>query len=254
MAKARRRRAGTATSKDFERALEAFRGDVEPSAQFFYGYIAVHALAGRHDAVYRLLNTAPLFWNTSLGALQTATFVALGRVFDRKTQNDLCSLLDLAENNRRLFSKSALRSRRHADDPRGEWLDDFMRHAHEPTAADFRRLRKAADRWCAVYDQRYRILRNKVFAHTVVTDESEVHAMMAKTKVREVERMLGFLLSLHEALLDLLHNGRRPVLRRRGYSLKQMLARPWSYRGGGPHERVVMEARRFLRRSAGARR
>jgi hypothetical protein len=251
MAKAKRRKPGTATAQDFKRALEAFRADIEPSAQFFYGYIGVHAIAGRHNPVYRMLNTAPLFWNTSLGALQTAAFIALGRVFDRTTQNNLCSLLDFAENNRQLFSKGALRSRRQADDPRGDWLDDFIRQAHEPTAADFRRLRKAAQRWCTAYDQHYRIPRNKVFAHTVVTDQSAVHAIMVKTKVREVERMLAFLLSLHDALWELLHNGRRPLLRRRGYSLKQMLSRPESYGGRGPHERVVIEAKRFLLESAG---
>jgi AbiU2 len=246
VAKAKRRKRGTATAQDFGRALETFRTDVEPGAQFFYAYIGVHAIAGGHNAVYRVLNTAPLFWNTSLGALQTAAFIALGRVFDRMTQNNLWSLLDLAGNNRQLFSKSALRSRRQADDPRGKWLDDFIRSAYEPTAADFRRLRKAAQRWSDAYDQRYRIPRNKIFAHTVVTDQNAVHAMMAKTKVREVERMLAFLLSLHDALWELLHNGRRPILRRRSYSLKQLLSRPKSYRGRGPHERVVIEAKRFL--------
>jgi hypothetical protein len=35
-----------------------------------------------HDAD-KLLNQAPLFWNTALAALQTAAHIALGRVFDQ---------------------------------------------------------------------------------------------------------------------------------------------------------------------------
>jgi hypothetical protein len=244
--KVRRKRAGVATARDFEHALEIFRTNIEPSAQFFYAYVAVHAIAGKHSTVYRLLNRTPLFWNTSLGALQTAAFIAVGRVFDRTTSHNLTALLDLVEQNRQIFSKQALRARRQADDPRGEWLDDFMQRAHEPTTADFRRLRKSAQRWCAIYDERYRVPRNKVFAHTVMTDEDDIHVMMAKTRVRELERMLTFLLSLHDALWESLHNGRRPVLRRRTYSLKQMLARPRSYKGRTPQERIVIEAKRLL--------
>jgi hypothetical protein len=35
------------------------------------------------------LNTAPLFWNTILGGLQTAAFVVLGRIFDQDSAQGL---------------------------------------------------------------------------------------------------------------------------------------------------------------------
>lgn len=56
---------------DFERELEVFRTEAETAAQFFYAYLDIHGCAGADKAVYRLLNTAPLFWNTILGGLQT---------------------------------------------------------------------------------------------------------------------------------------------------------------------------------------
>jgi hypothetical protein len=68
----------------FERELEVFGNQVEEATQFFFAYLAVHAAAYEKEEVHALLNTAPLFWNTCMGALQTATFIALGRVFERK--------------------------------------------------------------------------------------------------------------------------------------------------------------------------
>jgi AbiU2 len=222
-----RQRVGAVTTREFEHALEVFRYNVQSGAQFFYAYLAVHAVAGEHAAVYRLLNRTPLFWNTSLGALQTATFIALGRVFDWKTRHNLNALLELADQNRQIFSKQPL-----------------------PTDADFRRLKACAKRWNAIYDRSYRALRNKVFAHTVITDDSAIHAMMSKTKVRELERLFCSLLSMEKALWYLLKNGHQPVLRRQSYSLRRMLARPRHYRDKNAQERVVIEAKRLLLKAA----
>ena len=51
----------------FEQELEVFRTEVETALQFFYGFLAIHACAGDTPTVHRLLNTAPLFWNSTLG-------------------------------------------------------------------------------------------------------------------------------------------------------------------------------------------
>src|SRR5437016_5796293 len=50
----------------FEHELEVFRTEEEKATQFFYAYLAVSAVAADNDAVHRLLNQAPLFWNTCL--------------------------------------------------------------------------------------------------------------------------------------------------------------------------------------------
>jgi hypothetical protein len=65
-------------TKDFEVQLELFRTEAESAIQYFYAWNTVHAIAAKSKAVCHLLNEAPLFWNTNLGALQTSTFVALG--------------------------------------------------------------------------------------------------------------------------------------------------------------------------------
>jgi pimeloyl-ACP methyl ester carboxylesterase len=68
--------------QEFERELEIFRTEVESASQFFYAYLSIRAVAGDRRRVFRLLNETPLFWNTALGGLQTASFVVLARAFD----------------------------------------------------------------------------------------------------------------------------------------------------------------------------
>jgi hypothetical protein len=53
-----------ALDQQFEHELEVFRTESETAAQFFYAFLAIHASAGPDKSVHRLLNTAPLFWNT----------------------------------------------------------------------------------------------------------------------------------------------------------------------------------------------
>ena len=80
-------------SEAFERELEILRTEAEAAAQFLYAYLSVHETAGRHPSVVRLINTAPLFWNTNLGALQTSAFIALGRIFDQDSPHNIDRVL-----------------------------------------------------------------------------------------------------------------------------------------------------------------
>jgi AbiU2 len=172
-----------------EHELEVFRTEAESGIQFFYAYLAVHAVAENNRPVYQLLNKAPLFWNTSLGALQTAAFIALGRVFDQNSTHNLDRLLRGAQDNPQLFSKAALGRRKqgaNVDPP--EWLEDYLSEMYEPTPQDFRRLRSYVRRWRKIYV--------------------------------ELQRMFAFLSSLYEALWQLFFNGRKPVLRPQRYSVE----------------------------------
>jgi AbiU2 len=114
-----------ALDQQFEHELEVFRTESETAAQFFYAFLAIHASAGPDKSVHRLLNTAPLFWNTVLGGLQAAAFVAMGRVFDQKSTHNVDRLLKLAQDNPQIFSKAALARRQQgtasAPQSKGAW-------------------------------------------------------------------------------------------------------------------------------------
>jgi hypothetical protein len=237
---------------DFERELEVFRTEASSASQFFYAFLTVHAAAGEHTDVYRLLNTAPLFWNTILGGLQTGTFVTLGRVFDQNSTHNLDRVLNIAQRNPHIFSKTALGNRKRRANPNNiGWLLDYLRAAYVPTSGDFRRLRRHVNKHRKIYEAKYRDVRHKVFAHKLISDGAAVQALFAKTNIRELQKMLVFLDALYECLLQLFVNGRKPALRPRRYSVRRMRARP-SPRGLGNsvQERMIHEAEKFLRTAA----
>lgn len=232
----------------FEHELETFRKEAEAGIQFLYAYLAVHTVAADHKSVYQLLNQAPLFWNTSLDALQTAAFIALGRVFDQRSAHNLDALIGMAQTHIEIFSKTALGRRRQGTNPAPpEWLDDFLRDAYEPTPEDFRRLRAHIRRWRKIYDSNYRDIRRKLFAHKEVSEQAQIDALVEKTNVKELQRMSVFLGSFHDSLWQLFYNGRKPVLRPRRYSIDRMRDKPLP-RGWikTVQERIVHEVQQFL--------
>ena len=171
----------------FEQELEVFRTEAEAGTQFFYAYLTVHAVAGDHNSVYRNLNQAPLFWNTALAALQTATFIALGRVFDQQSPYNIDKVLGFARDHPEMFTKSALAKRKQGiSTVRPGWLDEYLFGAYVPVAADFRRLRNHVKERRKIYERSYRDLRRKVFAHKELTDRATVQALFAKTNIREL--------------------------------------------------------------------
>jgi len=237
----------------FVHELEVFRKEAEASIQFLYAFFAVHAVAADHESVHKLLNQAPLFWNTTLGVLQTAAFMALGRVFDQKSAHNLDVLIRMAQKHPEIFSKAALARRKQGTNPSPpEWLDNYMRDAYEPTPEDFRRLRAHVRKWRKIYESNYRDIRRKLFAHKEVSEQVQTDALFKKTNVVELQRMAVFLGSLHDALWGLLFNGHKPVLRPRRYSLKRMRDKPlppgWIK---SVQEHIVKEIQQFLLSASG---
>lgn len=234
---------------DFAAELELFRTEAESAIQFFYAWDATHAVASTSPKVRRLLNEAPLFWNTSLGALQTSTLVALGRVFDPNPDNhSVTRLLASAHANLSIFSKQALADRKRAQSANAdEWLPEYLTTAYEPTGDDFRRLKKHLSARRKIYEEKYRPLRHKVFAHRGVATRDEVADLFAKTNIRELQQLLVFLRRLHQALWELYFNGRKPILRPSRYSVQRMLDAPFPNPNRGTlQERLVFEVRNFL--------
>ena len=105
-----------------------------------------------------------------------------------------------------------------------------------------------------IYIDKYRPLRHQVFAHKGLSDATAVSALFARTNIREMQRMLIFLLSLYNALWQLFVNGHKPALRARRYSLRRMRDRAArAAKGGSVHERLVYEAERFLGAASGGK-
>ena len=133
---------------EFEHELEVFRTEANAAAQFFYAYLAIYSAMETDKAVTRWVNTAPLFWSTNLRALQTSTFVALGRIFDTSSAHNVNRLLYLAQHNSQIiFSKEALDRRKQGNEKEPpEWLPEYLQNAYVPGKLDFQTFRANVNR------------------------------------------------------------------------------------------------------------
>jgi hypothetical protein len=236
---------------EFEAQLELFRTEGQSAIQFFYAWDAIHAVAAKDKAVYRLLNQAPLLWNTALGALQTSMFVALGRIFDPDPKNhSVTRLLSLAHGNLEIFSKDALADRkRKLSENADEWLTDYLKNVYVPKAGDFRRLKRQVSLRRKTYEDKYRPLRHKLYAHRGAMSAEQVSQLFARTNLRELRQLLVFLGRLYQALWQLYFNGHKIALRPARFSVRRMLEQPSPNANSGQlQERLVHETKLFLKR------
>lgn len=121
-----------------------------------------------------------------------------------------------------------------------------MRTAYIPKKRDFTRLRSYADKHRALYDRHYKDLRNKFFAHRQRVDAT---ASFANADARRLGQLLVFLKQLHDALWQLLMNGRKPALRPARHSGQRILNSPLPnelHRSQDAQEWATREVERFL--------
>ena len=99
--------------REFEDRLIALQNDGRACAVFLYTDLAVHHLASSDAEISRLLTVQSPLWRAALGAMQSATFVALGRLYDDDPgAHSAAAVLDYASRYLGLFSRSSLTVRK----------------------------------------------------------------------------------------------------------------------------------------------
>lgn len=198
---------------EFEQELQAFDNDVDEAVQCFYIWRTVHAAARTSRKVFDMLNRNAGFWVVALGSIQANSLIALGRIFDTaKRTHNVRRLLKLAEENKALFSKEAVRQRKSkilANDSR--LLDEYMKNVQDPTPSDFKRLQSFVDARRSVYERCYKQLRDKRYAHK---ERTNISGFVAQTNIQELGRLITDLRKLHRVLWDWQQNGMKPLTSR----------------------------------------
>lgn len=233
----------------FEQELAQLRRDSNAAIQFLYAWVSFHACAGRSAQIRRAINRTPLFWNTSLSALQTSLFIVLGRIFDRNPKShSLERLLGEAVQSPKIFSRTALAKRKAQQSPGATWINEYAKDAYVPDPADFQRLRRYAQIKRLVYEKAYEKIRHKIFAHSGVVSRQKSDELFSKTNIMELQRLVLSLSELHESLWQLYINGRKPSIRRFQYSIASLRQRAFRKDGHVPsvQETVVDETFNLL--------
>jgi hypothetical protein len=226
----------------FEKALEAFSMEAETPTQYLYAHLTMHAVTAEDAGVVARMDTNPLYWNTVAGALQLSTFVSLHRLFDPDSSCNADSILKMAEENVGMFSRQALAIRVQRCYNLADAYD-WVQAAFEPTEDDFRRLRGEVRSRRNVYDEVYRPIRGRVFAHRIASQDN-ADRLFAATHIDELQDICTFFPALHEALFDLYFNGQRAVVQTRTISIRDIRA---GVKTRGVHKDIVLEAERALR-------
>jgi hypothetical protein len=217
----------TAEEQAVINALGIFKRQADDCVTCLYAYLTIHAVAGRSKPIRDHVNTNALFWNTALRALQSDLFLALGRVFEKKSRHNVNTFMRVIQAHRTAFSRAALKQRKapiFAHDAAG--LRDYMKGHRMPSPADIRRVTDVLNKYRAAYQAKYAAIRHQVFAHSVVVNRTQVQALFSKTNVRELQRMTIYLGRLHDAFWEAFNNGGRLAVRRRRHSVVSMLKRP----------------------------
>lgn len=230
---------------EFETELEIFRKEEESAQQFFFSYLSVRSSAAGDPDILRKLNENALFWITAHHSMLVATFVTLGRIFDQDSKHNIDRLMGVVARDLSIFSLRALQTRKEASQITAAEAAQYVVGKHALSADDVKRLRKQINVRRRIYEDRYRDIRHKVFAHKATADIAEVSSMFAKTNIEEMKSLFGFLHSVHEGLWEAFHNGRRPDVKPFQFTLPS--EPPPRYKSLAPGERTFREGYAVLR-------
>jgi hypothetical protein len=233
-----------ATDLAFRDELEVFRKEEEVAQQYFFAWLQIRTELAADEKLLDRINDTPLFWITTHHALLLAAFVALGRVFDQRSRHNVDALLKMASNNKGIFTRDALRARKIREGVTPVFAAEYVLDKYEATDADFRGLRAEVAKRRRLYEERFRDVRDKIFAHKELSDRDEMNALLARATIDELKSLFGFLHALHEALWELLVNGRRPILCLPDFQLPTRPRTP--SHGHAPGETVARDVATFF--------
>jgi hypothetical protein len=194
--------------RDIQAEIEVFRKEEEAAQQTFFAYLGIRDLLVKRKDVLDVVNDNAMFWLTTNHSLFVGTFIWLGRIFDTNSAHNIGLLLKAVEENLSELDREALRKRKEEFITPQE-AADYVKEKHDTAVEDVRELRKQVRAWRKIYEPVYGEIRDHL-AHKKGARE-ELDALLAKTNIEEVKRMLAFLHGLHEALIELYLNGRNPL-------------------------------------------
>lgn len=200
-------------TKEFEidELLKEIEKEITVAAQAFFAWKSIHNVASKDKSIEKALNENALSWNICLHSLQATFFIAVGRIFDTNPQS--CSihlLFRQCKHSIEKFSKSSLEKRKinEAGGTKPDYLDSFIKNAYEPKQADFKALKKNVSRVQKIYEDNFRPVRHKVFAHNDSEHISKPGDLFSVTTIDDAEDILNTLYKVERVIWDLYSNGK----------------------------------------------
>lgn len=202
-----------AAEGEFETRLKAFEGHARSCATLAYTEFALHFFAGSDFAVRDRLNRHPAFWNALLAGLQSSAFVALGRIFDKRSDTySGIALLDFSEKYRGIFSRRTFEARQVRIGLGLDVAKVSAAKAFELRPGGLADLRQQFEAKQRVFEDKVAPIRHEVYAHAGKLTFEDREAMFTGLPLRALEDLVVFPLRVERAMFQLYHNGAEPIL------------------------------------------
>src|SRR5262245_43256631 len=128
----------------FENALNVFHAQVDETTQFWFAAATMNEVAKVNEETLSALNVTPSFWVTVRGAMENQAFLTAAKIFGprRRNPHNIDFLFQVVREARAtVFSKEAIEARKRQGSANAdEWISEYMKKVHVPTAAEVNRL------------------------------------------------------------------------------------------------------------------
>ena len=234
--------------QEFKLRLDALDRDARAAALIAYTSRSLHYIASQKPSLVKALDRNAGFWNPVLGAMQTASIVALGRIYD-KTKGVLSAerLLEHATTYPGIFSRNALAARKIGRGLTTLQAAEYVATAFAPTTVDFDSLSQELEVHRSLYEATIGPIRNNVAAHSGPITEEEMRDLFANVQMVDFDKLVVFPLVLNNEMWQLFENGNKPNLRPVESNIAVLTANPLgSNQLGLEHRYAIKHTAKFL--------
>jgi hypothetical protein len=234
--------------QQFEAHLKALAGDANSACIFVYTELTLHHFFGADYDLRDRVNPHAGFWNGVLAALQSAGFMAIGRMYDEDAgAHTIKTLLDFTKTYKGVFRPSALEERRIHGGMPPEAAKEFAKGTFALAAEDLDQIYAEYDVHRRLYKEKIEPIRHNVFAHAGRMTKNDRDALFTKLFVRKLEEIVVFPLRVHRALFGLYHNGLDLAIESPPTNVVHMLeVLPDKFTNSWEHLHAVANAARLL--------
>lgn len=208
----------------YEKEFEIFSSNIRQAARSFYYHQEIQRQVYedglkhenmpdgnfQYSKMFQAMQANSQFWMDYKQSSIVFCVITLGKIFDKNSKSHRIERLIKEASQSGLFTNKKLKERKiKGSDNAHEWIDNYMVNAQELSSNDFTNISKYAastrEQWENVKD-----LRNKIYAHQDVMDETKKSAIYEKSKYSVFEEIIGRLLTLEHIFFDAFYNGKAP--------------------------------------------
>ena len=236
--------------QEFKLRLDALDRDARATARIAYTSRTIHFMASQSPSLVEVLDRDAGFWNPVLGAMQTASIVSVGRIYDR-TRGVLSAerLLQHATTYPGIFSRTSLAARKVGRGLTESQAAEYAAEAFAPLATDFNTLADEHEIHRELYENTIGPIRNNVSAHSGRITDAEMRELFASVPMVDFDKLVVFPLVLNNEMWQLFENGNRPNLRAVPVDIAELVANPLrSSEVGLEHRIAVKYTSKFIER------